>query len=68
MKSRTVGFLRDEIISHESEQFDYIAELHDYLWRFVRTVNPSASGDLRNFLDDAIIKAETTYATRTTHI
>ena len=58
MKDRTNGFLRDEVISHESEQFEYIAELHDYLWRFVRVAFPGAGGNLRGYVDEAIEKME----------
>ena len=54
MKERSVGFLRDELISHDSEQFDYIKELHDYLWRFVRVAHPGASGNLMDYLPSAI--------------
>lgn len=57
MKKRPNGFLANEIISHESEQFDYIAELHDYLWQFVRSVSPSANGSLSRFVDGAVIKS-----------
>ena len=58
MKKRTRGFLADEKIPHTSEQFDYIAELHRYLWRFVRVYFPDAQVDLREWLDEAIEKAE----------
>lgn len=58
MKKRPKGFLSDEIISHDSEQFDYIVELHEYLWRFVRCVSPEASGNLKDFLDESIEKLE----------
>jgi hypothetical protein len=57
MKQRPNGFLANEFISHKSEQFDYIAELHNYLWRFVRSVIPSANGDLSLFVDLAVIKS-----------
>ncbi len=58
MKQRDNGFLSKENIDHNSEGFDYITELHEYLWRFVRVVNPGASGNLNELLDDAINKAE----------
>ena len=58
MKPRSKGFLRDELISHESEQFDYIAELHGYLWRFVRVFDPGAGGNLKDYLDKTIELAE----------
>ena len=58
MKPRPEGFLRPELIPHDSEQFDYIRELHEYLWRFVKTVKPGAIGYLRDYLDEAISMAE----------
>lgn len=57
MKQRTKGFLANEIIRHDSEQFDYIAEANGYLWQFVRSVIPSANGDLSNFVDRAVVKS-----------
>ncbi len=64
MKKRTDGFLRDELINHDSEQSDYIRELHDYLWRFVRCELPFAGGNLRDYLDLAIEKMEKTKETK----
>jgi hypothetical protein len=58
MKARTKGFLRDELISHESEQFDYIAELHEYLWRFVRCELPGVGGNIKDYIDIALQQAE----------
>ncbi len=58
MKSRPQGFLSEESISHESEVFDYVAELHEYLWRFVRVARPGASGDLGSMLDEVIDSLE----------
>lgn len=58
MRARTRGFLKDENISHDSEQFDYIRELHDYLWRFTRAVIPEANGNLREWLDEAVTALE----------
>lgn len=58
MKERTVGFLSNENIDHESEIFDYIRELHGYLWRFVRAVNSGAVGNLKEFIDDAVAETE----------
>ena len=57
MKQRTKGFLANEIIRHDSEQFDYIAEANGYLWQFVRSVIPSANGDLSCFVDLAVVKS-----------
>ena len=58
MKKRTKYFLSDENISHDSETFDYIVELHGYLWRFVSVAIPRASGSLRDYIDIAIEKLE----------
>lgn len=58
MKNRPEGFLKEKFIAHDSEQFDYVKELHEYLWRFVRTAFPSASGDLSDFVDPALDKLE----------
>lgn len=58
MKKRPDGFLAEDKIDHDSEIFDYIRELGDYLWRFTRAVLPFASGDLRDYLDIAIKKLE----------
>ena len=53
MKERPDGFLGKEEISHESEAFDYIRELHKYLWFFVRAFIPSARGNLHDYVDKA---------------
>ena len=58
MKARTAGFLSKDHIDHDSEQFDYIRELHEYLWRFVRAVNPAAQGCISNHIDVAIESIE----------
>ena len=58
MKKRTDGFLSNENINHESEQFDYIGELHDYLWQFIRIELPAASGNIRDYLDIALENAK----------
>ena len=60
MKDRPNGFLSNENIDHGSEQFDYIKELHEYLWRFVRSQIPGASGKLHDLIDEAIKIAERT--------
>ena len=57
MKDRPDGFLSDERI-HNTEVFDYIRELHEYLWRFVRVALPGASGHLDDYVDKAIEKME----------
>jgi hypothetical protein len=59
MKTRPEGFLSQRCIDHDSEQFDYISELHAYLWRFVRTQNPQACGNIDDHIDAAIHEAET---------
>ncbi len=58
MKERPKFFLVDNKISHDSESFDYIVELHAYLWRFICAVYPGANGSLSDFLDRAIQKLE----------
>jgi len=58
MKNRSYGFLADDKISHEGEIFDYIRELHDYLWRFVRAAKPGASGNLEGWLDQTLSDLE----------
>jgi len=58
MKFRPKYFIADEKLSHDSEPFDYICELHDYLWRFVRVAIPGAEGSLHDFVDLAIEKLE----------
>ena len=58
MKERTKGFLRDELINHDSEQFDYIVELHEYLWKFVRCELPGVGGNLRDYLDLALLQSK----------
>ena len=56
MKDRPYGFLSDEHIDHNGEIFDYIKELHEYLWKFIRTAYPGASGLLGNGIDPALEK------------
>jgi hypothetical protein len=58
MKKRSEGFLSEEKIDQSSEQFDYIRELHDYLWEFVRCELPAASGRLNDYLDIALENAK----------
>lgn len=54
MKHRPDGFLAESNIPHDSEVFDYIRELHEYLWRFVRISNPGAGGNLSEYIDNSI--------------
>ena len=58
MKKRNAGFLRTELINHDSEQFDYIKELHEYLWKFVRCELPAANGKLTDYIDIALKEAQ----------
>jgi hypothetical protein len=58
MKTREKGFLSNEKIAHDSEVFDYIVELHELLWRFVRVHKPGAMGKLRDIVDEALHVAE----------
>lgn len=63
MKARPPGFIADSEIDHEGEIFDYICELHDYLWRVARAMTPSASGCLGDFLDEVVEELELHMAT-----
>ena len=63
MKERPEGFLSSKLIDHDSEQFDYINELHDLLWEFVRIHLPGASGRLSDHIDEALKKAKETTRT-----
>ena len=45
MRKRPLYFLGPDKLDQDSEIFDYITELHDYLWDIVRAVKPGASGD-----------------------
>jgi len=58
MKERKKGFLSSDNIDHNSEIFDYIRELHEYLWRFVRAELPRSSGKLDDYIDVGIEQAE----------
>ena len=58
MKQRTPGFLSPAKIDQDGEIFDYIRELHEYLWRFTRAHIPQANGSLAHWLDDAVADAE----------
>lgn len=57
LKKRPSGFLDD--VSHDSETFDYIRELHELLWRFVRAEYPHANGMLDGWITAALASAET---------
>lgn len=58
MKERPMYFLAEDKIDQDGEIFDYIRELHGYLWRFVYIFNPVASGSLSDFIDSALSKGE----------
>ena len=58
MKERPKYFLSEDNIDQDGEIFDYIRELHDYLWRFARVAIPSANGHLDDYIDPAIVKLE----------
>lgn len=51
------GFLSKKEIDHDSPQFRYIQELHDYLWEFIRLSDPGAGGKIEDCVDNAIILA-----------
>jgi len=51
-------FLSEDKIDHDGEIFDYIAELHEYLWRFIRAAIPGASGYMCVYIDRAVELAE----------
>ncbi len=58
MKERPYGFIAEDKIDHNGEIFDYIRELHDYLWRFVYIVNPDAAGSLSDQIDEVLDNLE----------
>jgi len=54
MKVREAGFIADDKIDHNGEIFDYIRELHEYLWQYVWLFAPSASGSLSDWVDKVL--------------
>jgi CRISPR/Cas system-associated protein Cas10 (large subunit of type III CRISPR-Cas system) len=54
MKDRPYGFLAQDKIDQDSEIFDYIRELHNYLWDYIRRIIPSASGNLDEYIDKGL--------------
>ena len=58
MKDRPQGFIASDKIDHNGEIFDYIRELHEYLWRFVYVYHSSASGSLSEWVDETLDNAE----------
>jgi hypothetical protein len=55
MKERPYTFLANNKIDHDSEIFDYISELHSYLWDFIRIAIPGASGTLDMYIDASLL-------------
>lgn len=51
MKNRPDGFLAQDKIDRDGEIFDYIRELHNYLWDYIRKIIPGASGYLGDYID-----------------
>jgi len=58
MKQRSKGFLSQDNIDQDGEQFDYIVELHRYLWQFIYVAFPNASGNLSDYVDKALVKLQ----------
>jgi len=58
MKKRPDRFLSEDEIDHSGVPFDYIKELHAYLWRVVRAARPGTNGILTNHVDSAVEKLE----------
>jgi hypothetical protein len=54
MKERPYGFLAEDKIDSNSEIFDYIRELHNYLWEYVRRIIPGASGCVNDYVDKSL--------------
>ena len=58
MNKRPYWFLSEKKIDHDGEIFDYILELHDYLWRTIRAAYPGAGGSIQDWIDPALEKLE----------
>lgn len=60
LKERPKAFLAEvfQEPTRQPEVADYISELHEYLWRFVRVEFPWAQGDLKDYLRLAVESAE----------
>ena len=57
MKKRPYGFLQiKQIQRNPDEVFDYIVELHKYLWIFVCHVSPGIGGNLEACIDMTLNK------------
>lgn len=66
MRERPKGFLAE--IMQEPQPHpdvaDYIQEVHEYLWRFVRAEFPWANGHLDKYIDVALESVESRRLTR----
>lgn len=60
IKDAPEGFLKEyfTVPSKDEVVADYIRELHDLLWRFTKLEFPWASGDLKDFVENALQSAE----------
>jgi len=62
MKPRADGFLAhlygDYAAYQDDEVGDYIAELHEYLWRIVRAIRPGATGSIDEYIDGVVEELE----------
>lgn len=58
MKDRPSGHLAEDKIDHNGETFDYIKELHEYLWGFVNAILGNCGGHLADFVDRALREAK----------
>ena len=56
-KERSDGFLAEDKIDHNGEIFNYIQELHEYLWTFVNVFCPGGGGSLCDCIDRAVDRA-----------
>jgi len=54
MKDRPFAFLGEDKIDSNSEIFDYIKELHGYLWDYINRIIPGASGNLKDYVDEGL--------------
>lgn len=52
MIERPHGFLNPDKL--DGHVFDYVRELHEYLWQVIRAVKPGASGCISDHLDEAV--------------
>lgn len=57
-KPRPAGHLADEALDSDGPVFDYVAELHELLWRVTRAVRPGAGGRLTEEFPKALEQLE----------